>query len=187
MTSDLIWTVDHEWVQGAERCRLHADGDGWRLAGLVTAAYDGAPLDVRYLVEVDADWRTRAVSVEMDLLGPTRTLALERDDEQGWSIDGQPAPDLDACVDVDLGVTPSTNTLPIRRLGLEVGDERELEVAWVGFPELRVEAGRQTYRRLAEHRWRYSSGSFAAELTVDDDGLVVTYGQDLRRRVDLDG
>ena len=38
----------------------------------------------------------------------------------------------------------------------------------------------QTYTRLDEYTYRYSSGTFAAELAVDDDGLVAAYA-DWRR------
>ena len=33
----------------------------------------------------------------------------------------------------------------------------------------------QTYTRLDEFTYRYASGDFAAELSVDDDGLVAAY------------
>jgi hypothetical protein len=33
----------------------------------------------------------------------------------------------------------------------------------------------QTYTRIDEFTYRYASGTFEAELTVDDDGLVTTY------------
>ena len=33
----------------------------------------------------------------------------------------------------------------------------------------------QTYSRLDEFTYRYSSGTFEAELSVDDDGLVTSY------------
>ena len=33
----------------------------------------------------------------------------------------------------------------------------------------------QTYRRLDEFTYRYTSGTFEAELTVDDDGVVAGY------------
>jgi uncharacterized protein len=79
------------------------------------------------------------------------------------------------CVDVDLGFTPATNTLPIRRLGLEVGEAAELAVAWLRWPTLRVERAEQRYERLARDRYRYSSGDFEADLTVDEHGLVVEY------------
>lgn len=181
--ADVMWTVAHDAITGAERCRLDTHDHGWQLSGSVVARHDGRLLDVHYQVELTRDWHTRVVDVTLDRLGEPRTLRLERDADATWTIDGDHAPDLDGCTDVDLGVTPSTNTLPIRRLGLEVGAERDIEVAWVLFPDLRVERGRQTYARLADDVWRYSSGSFTAELTVDPDGLVVGYGNDLWQRV----
>ena len=48
------------------------------------------------------------------------------------------------------------------------------------FPELTVTKGIQTYTRLDEFKYRYDSGTFSAELVVDDDGLVASYA-DWRR------
>jgi hypothetical protein len=81
-------------------------------------------------------------------------------------------------VDVDLGFTPSTNLLPIRRLSLAVGAEASIRAAWLRFPGLELEPLEQVYRRESEHRYRYESGGgrFAAELEVDEFGLVARYG-----------
>ena len=81
-------------------------------------------------------------------------------------------------VDVDLGWTPFTNTLPIRRLSLAVGQKSgPVTAAWVRFPDLGLEPLTQEYERTAARRYRYTSGggSFAADLEVDDDGLVIDY------------
>ena len=91
-----------------------------------------------------------------------------------WSGKDKP-PGFSDCVDVDLGFTPATNTLPIRRLRLAVGGKREIAVAWLRWPELRLERALQRYERLAEDRYRYSSNGFSAELVVDEHGLVVDY------------
>ncbi len=183
---DLVWTVSHHDIVGAERCQMVRRDGGWLLTGLVVAMYESAPLDVGYEVGVDDDWTTRSVSVVLNRLARPIALRLDRDPEGTWTIDGVAAPALRGCVDVDLGITPATNTLPIRRLDLPVGADSEIEVAWVRFPDLRVERGRQTYSRVADDVWRYASGGFAAELTVDSDGLVVRYGDDLWRRVVTD-
>ncbi len=91
--------------------------------------------------------------------------------------------DLAGCIDVDLGITPSTNTLPIRRLNLQVGESADVTAAWVRFPELTVEPLAQRYTRLDERRYRYESTTgFSAELEVDELGLVVRYG-DIWERV----
>jgi uncharacterized protein len=96
-----------------------------------------------------------------------------------WEMDGRPAPVLDGCRDIDLGWTPATNTIPIRRLGLETGETATL-AAWVRFPELDVVANEQHYTRLAQDRWRYRSGDYDFELVTDvATGLVLAYGDDL--------
>jgi hypothetical protein len=86
-------------------------------------------------------------------------------------------PAVAGCLDLDLAFTPATNILPLRRLGLAVGESREMTAAWVRFPDLSVEPLAQRYTRLDERRVRYESrdGSFTAELEVDEIGLVVRY------------
>ena len=87
---------------------------------------------------------------------------------------------LKGCTDVDLGCSPSTNTLPIRRLRLGVGASQKIQAAWLRFPDFTIVKAAQTYTRLDEFTYRYASGTFEAELTVDDDGLVAAYA-DWRR------
>ena len=90
---------------------------------------------------------------------------------------GARRPSLEGCTDVDLGFSPSTNALPIRRLALQVGQSRTVQVAWLRFPQLTVARTVQTYTRLDTTRYRYASGDFEADLTVDDDGFVVDYDE----------
>ena len=91
-----------------------------------------------------------------------------------WSGTERPPEYID-CVDVDLSFTPATNTLPIRRLGLEIGEETEIHVVWLIWPELSIQRVLQRYTRLAEDRYRYTQDEFEAELTVDRHGLVLEY------------
>ena len=71
---------------------------------------------------------------------------------------------------------PATNTLPIRRLNLELGQSREVTAAWLKFPDLTLAILPQRYTRLAPQRYGYQSGTgFSAEMLVDDLGLVTAY------------
>ena len=81
------------------------------------------------------------------------------------------------CTDIDLNFSPSTNLLPIRRLGLAVGEASDVKAAWLRFPSFRLEPLAQQYRRLDELTYRYESagGQFVAELKVDPSGFVVDY------------
>jgi hypothetical protein len=162
-------------VQTDEHATLTVRDGGISLVGTVIGAENGVPLRVEYRVMADGAGLTTAVHVR-DLRGfLQRSLALERSTKGSWTVDGTPAPGLRGCTDVDLDCTPATNTLPVRRLGLGIGGSREVRAALVHFPELVVEPAVQTYTRLDESTYRYESGSFAAEIVVDDDGLVAGY------------
>jgi len=45
---------------------------------------------------------------------------LEADGTGHWLVDGEPAPHLDGCRDVDLQAPAMTSALPVRRMGLPV-------------------------------------------------------------------
>lgn len=82
-------------------------------------------------------------------------------------------------LDIDLGFTPATNTLPIRRLALAVGETKPVRSAWLRFPELRLEPLEQTYTREADRVFRYRAlvdgEAFTAQLDTDTFGRVLRY------------
>jgi uncharacterized protein len=170
---------------GTEWCEVARSPRGASLSGVALVGLGGDGYRVGYHIDLDAAGRTR--SVRVDASGrEDRSLILDADGAGHWQVgeDGGAlageAEDGDggiAVLDVDLGFSPVTNSLPIWRLGpsVPVGDERSIRVAWVLFPSLEVVVGRQSYARLAERAWRYRSSDFAADLEVGPDGLVETY------------
>jgi len=159
---------------GAEYAALWRDGPGWQLRGTVVMVIDGRPVSVRYGILCDAGWHTTAVHIAQRATAPEQGLHLTRTDGE-WRTNGVRRPELAGCIDVDLEITPATNTLPIRRLDLSPGTRVDVVAAWVRFPSLEIERLDQTYARIGANRYVYSSGDFKAELTVDDLGLVVNY------------
>lgn len=158
-----------------ERFILAAAPNGLEFSGLILQAHQGIPYVARYTIQVDQAWRSQAVEVELENGGRT-SLSLQDDGAGHWTGDREGLAALDGCYDVDLEWSPSTNTLPIRRLGLAPGESKAVSAAWIRFPSLQVERLEQTYERLDERRYRYRSGRFTAELLVDDDSLVMQYG-----------
>jgi uncharacterized protein len=175
-TRRVAWRRSDE-VATVEHCTLAVRDGGLSLVGTVLGAEGSLPVRIEYRVLADGAGLTTAAHVR-DLRGfEQRTVALVRDAKGGWTVDGARAPALRGCTDVDLGCSPSTNTLPIRRLRLGIGASHTIRAAWVRFPDLSVAKAAQTYTRLDEFTYRYASGDFAAELTVDDEGLVTAYAE----------
>ncbi|HYM83186.1 MAG TPA: putative glycolipid-binding domain-containing protein [Candidatus Dormibacteraeota bacterium] len=174
-TRRVAWRRSDE-IEGDEHCTLSSRDSGLSLVGTILGAEGGVPVRTEYRVLADGDGLTTAAHVR-DLRGfEQRSVTLARAPKGGWTVDGAAARSLRGCTDVDLGSSPSTNTLPIRRLRLAIGASKTIQAAWLTFPDLVVRKVPQTYTRLDESTYRYAGGSYEAELTVDDEGLVVEYG-----------
>lgn len=135
----------------------------------------GPDFGLSYSLRCAPDWR--ALFLEL-ATADGESLTLSSDGQGTWfDGKGRPFEALDDCEDVDIAVTPLTNTLAIRRLNLAVGDSAEVDVAYVAAPELEVSRERQRYTRLGERLWRFESdgGAFRREIEVDAQGFVVTY------------
>ncbi len=166
------------WLDGSgmEHCRLVEREAGVTLAGVVIA-YAAAPWRIEYEIRCDASWRTRTVTVRAEQGTSEHALVLDADEHGNWTMNGQRRGDLQGCIDVDLGFSPSTNTLPIRRLSMPVGESRTIDAAWLEFPSLRVQRAAQRYTRTGDRTYRYDhpSTGFTATVAVDEEGLVVSY------------
>ncbi len=172
---DVLWTSED--LVSAEHFRLETDRSGARLSGTTVIVFEGRPAHLDYEVMVDEAWRTSSAHIE--LVGH-RSVGVDITVDAGeWTINGNVDPALAGCVDIDLGWTPATNVLPIRQLGVDVGDAAEVIAAWLQFPELTIVANRQRYERLGDTTWRYRSGPFDFVLETTADGIVTRYGDDL--------
>lgn len=157
--------------EGLEQLRLAAD----RCTSVLIATEAGRPYSFSYHLTWDPRWHVRTVDAR--LLGDERPpLQLRADGEGRWlTAQGEGLPALAGCIDVDFTASPFTNTLPIRRLGLQVGQSAQLRVVYILVPALDVRPATQTYTRLDATHYRYESGTFRADLPVDEDGLVLDY------------
>jgi len=172
---------------GLEHLRLSTSDRDLVANGLVIGLEAGRPFRIGYEIRCDERWRVREVrTASPDSEQPD--LELLADGEGRWKRrDGEPVPELDGCIDVDISATPLTNTLPIRRLGLMPGESEELAVTYVRVPELSVGPERQRYGCLEAradgglYRFEALPSGFTAELPVDAERLVIDYPGLFRR------
>jgi uncharacterized protein len=166
-------------VPGREEARAHRTAAGWRLSGQLDVEDAGVAARLRYNIDCDPEWRTLSALIEGDAGGSPIRFSLTASGTGHWMRDGALVPELAGALDVDLGFTPATNTLPIRRLALAVGESAPVRSAWLRFPELRLEPLEQTYTRESEQTFRYQAlvdrAQFIARLDTDMFGRVLRY------------
>jgi hypothetical protein len=162
---------------GHESARLSLSEDSWRLAGTAVFVHDRQPCRLDYLIACDATWQTQSGRVTGWVGDETIEIELAVDAAQRWWLNGIECPEVAGCLDLDLNFSPSTNLLPIRRLGLAIGQAAAVKAAWLRFPSFKLEPLDQTYRRVAAATYRYESagGAFVRDLPVNAAGFVTDY------------
>jgi len=194
----IVWRGVEEWL--AEAAQIELTDRGLRASGTQVGAHP-APYRVDYRLDASDGFVTRELDLTAVGEGWSRRLLLRHDGSGGWSAnvedDGDPPggawdgelPDLSDALDIDIGFSPLTNSMPILRheLHRQVGST-DFVMAWVSIPDLRVTASKQRYEHVraddggATVRFLEVEDEFTAELELDPDGLLVFYPA-LSRRV----
>lgn len=140
---------------------------------------DRAPLRLTYRLAWDEAWQLHEADLAIAVHGAPRSLRLRTDGDGHWRhADGAAIDALEGCLDIDIWPTPFTNTFPIRRTPIAVGQRREFRMAWIHAPDLTVQPRRQAYTRLDERIYLFEAldgDGFQARLVVDDDAVVLDY------------
>ena len=193
----VAWVKDDPFgVEFAEiaLARQHLSADG------VAIGAGPIPYRLDYILETAPGFVTSRLRVSSRGEGWRRTLDLRRSAAGVWSVIANEEGDLDlpsaggdpltltGSLDCDLGLSPVTNLMPVLRHDLlSGGGPVELTTAWVSVPDLSVRLDRQRYAFLragSDHRvirYEATDGTFAADITLDTDGIVIDYPGIARR------
>ncbi|CCV11383.1 putative glycolipid-binding domain-containing protein [Mesorhizobium sp. STM 4661] len=164
-------------LEGHDACRLLESDAGRSLSGQALFIQDGKPCSIAYRVECDAGWHARSACADGFIGMQELHYAIEQLDDGRWTLNGEPQADVAGLIDVDLGFTPASNLLAIRRFDLGVGGATPAPAAYLTFPELKLVRLEQTYRRLDEARYAYAAPlyDYNEVLEVSSLGFVVDY------------
>lgn len=175
IVADFLWRrLDQP---GHDCCRLFQLSEGWALQGMAVFRESGQSCNFAYQVSVDATWTTRSARVagfrgrkEIDLR--VRRTALGH-----WRVGTEPQHTVARCADIDLGFTPATNMLAVRRLRLAIGEKADAPAAWLSPPNMKLRVLPQTYLRSAEFEYDYEAptAGYKDRLLVSKLGAVVRY------------
>jgi uncharacterized protein len=171
----LLW--EEPQTHSLEYFTLTPQPDKFALEGTILLLLENQPTQVRYRIEADRAWKTRTVEIDQLRPGEQKRLTLIADRNGNWHSDGALVPFASGRLDVDLEISPSTNTLHLNRGSLREGDSLEVNAVWVRFPSLTLEPLHQRYTRLSANLYAYDAPylDFETQIEVDDRGLVTHY------------
>lgn len=162
---------------GHDACRLEPHDGGWLLAGTAVFLEEGQAARLDYRVIADSTWRTRSGKVQGFVGSRDLVWDIERSADGVWTLNGSVVQGLGDCLDLDLGFTPATNLLQLRRVDLAVGDAADVPVAWIDVASPALERMEQRYTRRGDALYFYESPRFGYRelLEILPSGFVRTY------------
>ncbi|MGZ5233155.1 MAG: putative glycolipid-binding domain-containing protein [Burkholderiales bacterium] len=181
MTLDLTRIWRRIGLKGLEHLTLKQVEGGYRADSVLSVEVDLGGVTCEYHFDLDEGWRTKTFTLTQSQAGEDHSLLIDRAGGSEWKVNGAIRPDLNGCLDLDLTVSPFTNTLAIRQLNLAPNEAKEIAAVYVDIPSLEVTLARQRYQRLDANdpplRFLYSGldSGFIEEITVDEHGLVERY------------
>lgn len=186
MNKTVIWENNDAGECSLEYFDLISKRDEHILRGTVELLLEHVPIMVRYEIVCDRGWKTRSVRISQQTSEQeNRYLDLRINQDQIWRKQSDGLSSYSSTViefasgfyDIDLQITPATNSLPINRCGLNEGDSQQIQVLWIGFPSLTLEQQEQRYSKIDDRLYRFEIPSidFEKRLLVDELGLVIDY------------
>ncbi|MBL0912112.1 MAG: putative glycolipid-binding domain-containing protein [Bacteroidia bacterium] len=171
----ILWTGRAYY--SLEHCQLYGTAGGMRVESVIAGIYEGNIYRVDYRLHTNPQWETQYLELQSRYGDRWENIVLKSDTRDSRTLNGQPAPQFDGCLDVDIPLTPFTNTLPIRRLDLREGEEQLISIIYLDLIAGEIRPVQQKYRRISEYVYHYENvpNDFEADIQVNAEGLVVDY------------
>ena len=162
-------------ISGHDAAILSHVPDGYKLSGQAVFLDPRGPTALQYMLDLALDWSTRAGRIEGFIGDRTVNTHVIRADD-GWLVNDREC-GMAEVLDLDLGFTPATNMVQLRRVALAIGEDAAFDVAWLDAGEDEVTRLPQEYRRTSDREFRYASPTFAYDTTITlaENGFASLY------------
>jgi uncharacterized protein len=175
MQTNILWKGRE--YESLENCLVTISNEGSDIRSTIVGHYESTIYQVNYLIKTNALWETISVEIQARHSGQTQTIKFESDGKGRWKDNGKSLPQFDGCIEIDIPLTPFTNTLPINRLKLDVNQTELIRVIYMDLLAGEIKPVHQKYTRVSPFAYHYENvpNDFEANILVDELGLVVDY------------
>ena len=175
MQTNVLWTGREYY--SLENCLVTTTEKGTEIDSVIVGSYEHKIYRLEYHIKTNPQWETVFFEIKSQHSDQVNYFTFESDGKGNWMTDGRLAHQFQGCTDIDIPLTPFTNTLPINRLKLTPQASEHIQVIYIDLLAHRIERVTQKYTCLSETTYHYENvpNDFEAVITVDALGLVVDY------------
>ena len=175
MSINILWTGKEYY--SLETCLLDTTESGFTITSGIVGTYQEHMYRVNYVIKTNHAWETVSCEINAQLDFTNKSLRFQRNEQGDWTLNNEPADQFKGCIDIDIPLTPFTNTLPINRLKLAEKASQQIQVLYIDLLADEIRSVRQNYTRRSQTEYQYENvpNDFEAVITVDQLGLVIDY------------
>ncbi|CDQ17840.1 hypothetical protein SAMN05192559_102366 [Halobacillus karajensis] len=175
MEQRVIW--GHGDSAGAEHLTLKKLSGHMEVRGTVLLVEQGVPHHLTYDMKLGLDWKTKKIKIYQE--GVPEPFIVQAEKQDKWWVNGSYNENLDGATNIDLTITPFTNTLPINRVSWKTGESRTFKMVYIDVLRREVLPLLQVYTYLGDNEgqriFQYRCREFETALVVNEQGWVVEY------------
>lgn len=175
MQINLLWQSRE--YPSIENCIVTITERACEVSSVIVGVSEQKIFKVEYNIKTNHHWQTTFVEIKSRIENTIQTFCYHGDGKGKWQTNGKTLEQFNGCIDVDIPLTPFTNTLPINRLKLKKDQEQQIKVIYLDLLNEEIKPVTQKYTRLSDTQYKYENipNDFEAAITVDESGLVVDY------------
>jgi hypothetical protein len=160
-----------------EHCVIRHNSEGFVIQSTIVGSYEQKVYTIMYHIQTNAHWECLDFTVDSQINDSQMRRSWHRENKHWKNESGDILPEFDDCLDLDISLTPFTNTLPINRLHLNDGEKRQIKVIYFDILDVQVKPARQYYTCIDQSSYNFQTddSDFEATIAVDDDGIVMDY------------
>ena len=150
---------------------------GSAINSVIIGSYNNKIYRVDYLIKTNEHWETIFFEIKTQVSDKRDLISYQSDGKGNWTKNGTHVNEFKDCIDIDISLTPFTNTLSINRIKLRLNETKEIKVLYLDILNQQIKSVKQIYTRLSQFEYKYENvpNDFEAIITVDELGLVVNY------------
>ena len=164
------------YYQSIENCVITISESDIDIKSQIIGHHQDFIYNIEYYIKTNKQWETQYFIIDSEINHLKTKIEAEKVNDN-WIINGEQKNELKLCTDIDISLTPFTNTLPINRLKFNIEQKNKIDVLYINILEQKIIPVQQNYTKLSEFEYKYEniSNDFEAIIKVDETGLVINY------------
>ncbi len=175
MQTNIIWTG--LYYHSLENCLLKQSPlIGNDVKSTIIGYHNNHIYKIDYQITTTENWEPIRVIIRTQVDDLREIITLKK--LQGkYVLNGKANSEFDDITDIDISLTPFTNSLPINRLKLKDKERQVIDVLYFDLLEKVIRPVKQVYTKLSNYEYVYENydKSFQANIIIDEEGLIVDY------------